>query len=321
MPDYSARRARISLRQVEAFRNIVQTGSVSRAAERMFVSQPAVSRLLADMEETVGFALFDRGRRFQLTAEGKLLYREVQQAFVGLDWIARRAEDIAAFRVGHLRVAAAPALSMGLLPPIIGRFHRQYETVSVAAQVRSSQEVAQWAATGQIDIGFAALPINQSGVEVTSFRALPAICMVPRSHRLAGEPYVTPEMLAADQVISLGSDSILRTLIDEAFERAGTAPTSFVETTMSAQAALLVHEGLGIAIIDPYTAMAFEHPGLVLKPLQPFVAYDYVMLTPAHQDPPRLAQAFIAITLQRIEQVERLIDAIYRAMPSPGEPA
>ncbi|WP_459616712.1 LysR family transcriptional regulator [Bordetella sp. 2513F-2] len=309
-------RNRISLRQVEAFRMVALAGSVSGAAQRMYISQPAVSRLVADLEEAIGFTLFDRSRRFQLTAEGQLLFREVQHAFSGLEWITKRAEEIATFRVGHLRIASSPALALGLLPPIIRTFQQQYPGVNLASQVRSSQDVAQWVASGQIDLGFAALPVNQSGVRVRTFPALPAICMVPRSHPLSAEPYVTPALLASDPIISLGSDSMLRSLVDEAFEQAGVSVVSSVETSMSAQAAMLVHEGMGIAIIDPLTAMAFQHPGLVLRPLQPFVAYDYAMLTPENSEPSRLAQAFIEGTLRRVDQLQRMTDAIYRSIPA-----
>lgn len=295
---------------------VAVAGSVSNAAQRMYISQPAVSRLVADLEEAIGFTLFDRARRFQLTTEGQLLFREVEHAFSGLEWIIKRAEEIATFRVGHLRIASSPALALGLLPPIIRAFQQQHPGVNLASQVRSSQDVAQWVASGQIDVGFAALPVNQSGVRVRAFAPLPAICMVPRSHPLSAEPYVTPALLASDPIISLGSDSMLRTLVDEAFEKAGVSVVSSVETSMSAQAAMLVHEGVGIAIIDPLTAMAFQHPGLVLRPLQPFVAYDYAMLTPQNSEPSLLAQAFIEGTLRRVEQLQRMTDAIYRSIPS-----
>ncbi len=316
MPAPTPSRRRISLRQVEAFRTVALSGSVSSAAQRLYISQPAVSRLIADLEEVVGFALFDRARRFQLTAEGRLLFRDVQHAFSGLEWIAKRAEEIATFQVGQLRIASSPALALGLLPPLIREFQQQHTGVNLASHVRSSPDVAQWVASGQIDVGFAALPVNQAGVRVHVFPPLPAICMVPRSHPLSKEPFVTPEMLASDSIISLGSDSMLRTLVDEAFEQANVSVVSSVETSMSAQAAMLVHEGMGIAIIDPLTAMAFQHPGLVLRPLQPFVAYDYAMLAPENTEPSLLAQAFIKATRRRARQLQRMTDAIYRRIPA-----
>ncbi|WP_244808719.1 LysR substrate-binding domain-containing protein [Caballeronia zhejiangensis] len=306
---------RLSLRQVEAFRIVVQTGSVSRAAERLFISQPAVSRLIADMEESVGLKLFDRARRFQLTAEGRQLFREVEQAFSGLEWIAKRAEDIATFRVGHLRIAASPALALGFLPPIIREFKVAHEGVSLVSLMRNSPDVAQWVANGQIEVGFAALPVNQSGVRLKTLQPLPAICMVPKNHRLSTEPFLTPALLADEPIISLGSESMLRRLIDDAFARAGVSVLSSVESMMSAQAAMLVHEGLGIAIIDPFTAVAFQHPGLVLKALHPLVPYEYAMLMPEHAEPSRLAQAFIETALKRGKAVQRAVEEIYGELP------
>ncbi|SAL43019.1 LysR family transcriptional regulator [Caballeronia sordidicola] len=133
----------------------------------------------------------------------------------------------------------------------------------------------------------------------------------------AAEPLLTPALLSSEPIISLGSDSMLRRLIDEAFAKAGVSVVSSVEAMMSAQAALLAHEGLGIAIIDPFTAVAFQHPGLVLKPMQPFVPYDYAMLTAAHNEPSRLAQAFIEIALKRVEAVRQTIEGIYMSAPAP----
>lgn len=307
--------SRLSLKQVEAFRAVVLAGSVSRAAERLFISQPAVSRLIADMEDRVGFTLFDRARRFQLTAEGRLLFREVQQAFSGLEWISKRASDIATFRVGYLSIAASPALALGFLPPILRDFKLTHKDVSLASHVRNSPEVAQWVASGQIEVGFAALPVSQSGLRIQALEPMPAICMVPRSHRLSSEPFLTPAMLASEPIISLGSDSMIRMQIDEVFAQAGVSILSSVEAMMSAQAALLAHEGLGIAIIDPFTAVAFQHPGLVLKPLHPLIPYQYAMLVAEHTEPSRLAHIFIDIALRHGEAVQRTVESIYSGVP------
>lgn len=305
---------RLSLKQVEAFRAVVLAGSVSRAAERLFISQPAVSRLIADMEDRIGFTLFDRTRRFQLTTEGQLLFREVQQAFSGLEWISKRAEDIATFRVGHLSVAASPALALGFLPPILRDFKLGHKDVSLASHVRNSPEVAQWVASGQIEVGFAALPVSQSGLQIRPLKPIPAICMIPRNHRLSSETYLTPAMLASEPIISLGSDSMIRMQIDEVFGQEGVSILSSVEAMMSAQAALLAHEGLGIAIIDPFTAVAFQHPGLVLKPLKPLIPYQYALLTADHTEPSRLAQVFIETALKHGEAFQHTVESIYEGV-------
>ncbi len=305
--------ARVSLRQLEAFRSVVLCGTVSKAAERMCVSQPAVSRLLADLERAIGFQVCDRQRRFQLTHEGKLLYLEVERAFVGMDKIEQRATDIRNFRTGHLRIAASPALSLGLMPAVIREFKALYPGVTISAQVRPSQGVTEWAASAQVDIGFAALPITQSGVDEYAYEGLPVLCVLPRGHKLTARRAISPDLLRGEHIIALGPESSLRSDINHAFVQAGCDPSSAIETTMSAQAAMFVAQGLGVAVIDPFSALAFRSRDLVLKPFQPIVTYEFTRVMAAHIAPSRVSEAFIAIANDQVRRIGDDVRAIFRA--------
>jgi len=109
---------RLSHRQIEAFRAIIESGSVTAAADLLFLTQPSVSRLLADLEAELGFALFARiGRSLTPTPEADALYEEVRRSFVGLQEISRVADDIRQYRSGSLKIAAMPALGLQFLPP------------------------------------------------------------------------------------------------------------------------------------------------------------------------------------------------------------
>src|SRR3712207_770227 len=100
----------LSQRSLQAFRLTVLTGSVSAAAETMGRTQPAVSRLLKELEEDVGFRLFDRVKgRLQPTSEARLFFEEVQRSFIGLDRIASIAGEIRRGRRGTLAIASLPA--------------------------------------------------------------------------------------------------------------------------------------------------------------------------------------------------------------------
>jgi DNA-binding transcriptional LysR family regulator len=286
-------RRKLSLRQIEAFQAVVLAGSVSQAAHRMHLSQPAVSRLVADLERAVGFIAFDRARRFQLTAEGRLLYREVEHSFVGIEKISQRAEEICTFRTGHIRIAASPALGLGLLPLAIKSFRAGHAGVMISSQVRSSQSVAEWVASGQIDVGYAALPVNLGGVTTVPFEPLPILCLLPSGHRLSRERVITPQMLLEEHLISLGPESSIRGGIEGVFHRLGVPVVSSLETTMSAQAAALVHEGMGVALVDPITALASTDRELLIKPFEPAVPYEFAALLPEHSTPTQLAMRFM----------------------------
>src|SRR5258708_16266416 len=111
--------ARINSRQVEAFRAMMLTGSVTEAAKLMAVTQPAVSRLLRDFQALLKMELFERrGSGLVPTASATALYMEVERSFVGLERIAAAAEEIRARRTCPLRLAAIPALPHPSLPPL-----------------------------------------------------------------------------------------------------------------------------------------------------------------------------------------------------------
>src|SRR5437868_6942450 len=100
----------MKIRQLEAFRAVMLCQTVTRAAEMLHISQPAATRLIADLEESVGFALFERVRgRLYPTAEAQVLYEEVQRSLVGVERIALAAQDIRELQRGSLQIAAAPA--------------------------------------------------------------------------------------------------------------------------------------------------------------------------------------------------------------------
>src|SRR5690348_6414912 len=101
------------LRQLEAFRAVMLCQTVTKASEMLHISQPAATRLIADLEDSIGFDLFDRKRgRLIPTAEAQTLFEEVQQSLLGVERIARTAQEIRHQQRGVLQVAAAPALSL-----------------------------------------------------------------------------------------------------------------------------------------------------------------------------------------------------------------
>lgn len=121
-------------RHVEVFRALMIAGSVTKAADLLFTSQPTVSRELARMEQAIGFALFERVRgRLRPTMPALALYDEVRQSYAGLERVASTAARLRAFQDGQLAVIALPAFSHSLLPGAFRRFSQAHPGVSLAA--------------------------------------------------------------------------------------------------------------------------------------------------------------------------------------------
>jgi len=137
--------ARINSRQVEAFRAMMLTGSVTEAAKLMAVTQPAVSRLLRDFQALLKMELFEkRGTGLVPMAAATALYMEVERSFVGLERITAAAEEIRSRRTGTLRIAALPALSNGYLPRLSGRFLMERPNLNLAFFGVISPIVVDW---------------------------------------------------------------------------------------------------------------------------------------------------------------------------------
>jgi DNA-binding transcriptional LysR family regulator len=142
----------VNSRQIEAFAAVMKSGTASRAAEFPGVSQPAVSRLIAELEQSIGFALFDRVRsRLTTTPETGLFYVEVEASFRGMDALRKAAAHLRDRGSCQIRVATLSALDATLVPRAIARFHVQHPTVRVTLHVLLSRDVRDLVASGQCD--------------------------------------------------------------------------------------------------------------------------------------------------------------------------
>ncbi len=149
------------IRQLECFKTIMIHGTMTRAAELIGVSQPAVSNLMASLSREVGFTLFVKtGGRLQPTPEAKLFYEEVNRALEALDNTARIAEEIRRGRRGHLSIAAYPSISISLLPRMISLFAADRPDLKVKLLSRNSQGVRELVSSQQFDLAIAELPLD-----------------------------------------------------------------------------------------------------------------------------------------------------------------
>ncbi|WP_285352174.1 LysR substrate-binding domain-containing protein [Pseudomonas sp. ME-P-057] len=224
----------MNLRQLEAFRAVILGQTVTRAAEMLHISQPAATRLIASLEEDIGFALFDRIRgRLQPTAEALTLYQEVQRSLVGVERIARTAHDIRSLKRGSLHIACAPAMGLVFMPRVIAAFLAEHDGVQVSLVVHSSSEVIDLVVGQRCDLGIIVLPNTYPSPRAERLLATCMLCAVPANHRLAGHAVITPQDLRGEAFISYPSSIGSRQQIDTIFAAYGVERDLRVETQLS----------------------------------------------------------------------------------------
>jgi DNA-binding transcriptional LysR family regulator len=296
--------ARINSRQVEAFRAMMLTGSVTEAAKLMAVTQPAVSRLLRDFRALLKMELFERrGSGLVPTAAATALYMEVERSFVGLERITAAAEEIRSRRTGTLRIAALPALSNGYLPRLAGRFLKDRPNLNLAFFGVISPIVVDWVLNHQCDIGFAEVPIAHSGLPSVRLPALPRVAILPAGHRLAVKAMLEPRDFEGETFVSLSAGSSSRHLIDQAFNRDDVRRVLRVETSLSEIMCGMVSSGLGVAICDPFTAQEFESRGIVVRGFVPRIDFEFAAVFPPQRSPSPVALDLVEVMRQALGEL------------------
>jgi DNA-binding transcriptional LysR family regulator len=240
----------MEFRDLEIFVAVVRSGSFTRAAERCFLSQPAVSLAVRRLEETVGARLVERSRRgIRPTAAGDLVYRrsvELLAARESMRWEIGREKSL---EEGELRLGTTDAVSVYLMPGLYRSFRRRYPGVKLRISVDASAPLARRVLGGDLDLAVLTLPAPS-----TELRAWPVVeeRLVPvasPSHALARRKRVAPERLSGEVLIAYPAGSVTRGLIDRAFEAIGAAPRVEMELGTPEAMKRLVEVGLGFAVL------------------------------------------------------------------------
>lgn len=285
----------MNLRQLEAFRAVMMTGSVTNAAQSLHLSQPAVSRLIADLERSVGFKLFERvkGSTPIATPEGAALFQEVERSFAGLQVLRQAARDIRNFRTGNLRIACLPALANSFIPAVIKTFHQVSPAVKIQLQTRSSSTVRLWVAAQQFDLGLATPGSDVLGVEAELFMRSPGVCVLPHNHPLTAKDRIVPADLHDEPFISLSVEDPVRPKVDQVFNDAGVTRKIVVETQFAMTICGLVAQGIGCGIVSAVSVVEHLTVGCVIRPFEPVIEFNYVLYLPSHRPPSRITESFL----------------------------
>jgi DNA-binding transcriptional LysR family regulator len=295
------------MRQVEAFRAVMASGGVTSAATMMNVSQPSVSRLIADLEASVGFQLFERrGGRVIPTAQAEALYDAVQRSFTGLDLLDQAARRIRAHPVGTIRVASLSAIAVGVLPPVIADFNARYPDIKITVESLGQRGVVDRVFLGQADIGLAVEVSTRTGVVSTSLVEAEYVCILPAGHRLATRAHIDVSDLDGEAFIGpMHEAEALWFGLDQALEERKVELHRRLETQHSFPAYAYVEAGLGVTVAEPFSAPLFHRLGVVVRRFRPTLKVPFALLEPEiGPSPPVIAEFRAAVGAAAVARVE-----------------
>lgn len=296
----------MNARQLETFRVVMRSGSVTRAAEIMRVSQPAVSQLIKTLEMHCGFPLFNRqqGRIFP-TPEAEILLAEVERMFVGIDRIAQIAAGLKNRAWGMLTIAVFPAMASRFLPKVVTEYCHGRPEVQISVESRRSRTLIDSVAADKVDMGIGLLPGDHPEVVSEQIYSLAGVCALPLGHPLANTKTINARDLANQRFISLGREDRSRFGVDKVFDDLGIPRQIQIETEQSEAACAFVANGAGVSIVDPFSVYEFDDREISVRPFEPSVEFNLWALFPAGRGRKRLADDFLSFFQKRVDRFNR----------------
>lgn len=284
----------ITTRQLEVIRSVILSGSVTSAASQLGVSQPAVSRLLKDCEEGIGFILFTRKQgRLQPTSEARAMLPELNRIFEGVDRLQRQAEELREMTAGSIQIATTPVLADTLLPRAIHRFLAVHPKVQVTIRNMLNMEVVERVAMDEADLGLVLSPDNYRGSTVIDLHKTELIGIVPAGHPLATQGHIDLEDATRFPLISFSRLLPLGAALDRLFQQRGQQRRVAIEVSQSTTALAMVRQGIGIALVDPFILIDAKPAGIVRLPLTTSVPIAAQFLIPQHEQISRLSKRLV----------------------------
>jgi DNA-binding transcriptional LysR family regulator len=258
----------MNLRQIEVFRAIMATGSVTGAAQLLHVSQPGISRLVRYVEAKLGVPLFERKRgKILPTPEARALYAEVEKAYRGVKRIQDYAAGLKSGLDAVLRVATSPSLGLELVPRAISRLSSMFPAARLTVEVLPVTQMVDLLLAEQLDVCVSTLEIDHPSLELTPIGEWRLLCALPRGHPLESKARLAVGDVLRYRLVSYSREAPQARFVDEWCAKRKLDRKVAVEVRSGYMACAMVAAGAGIAIVDELSARAYGSERLVTRPV------------------------------------------------------
>ena len=246
-----------TLDQLKILKTIVQEGSFKKAAEKLYISQPAVSLQIQNLERQLNTPLFYRDKRkARLTETGQLLIKYCERILSLCDETCRALDELHTLQSGSLIIGASQTTGTYLMPRLIGIFKNKYPQISIELQVHSTRKISWGVANGNIDLAVVGGEVPQElqkDLRITSYAEDELALILPLSHPFSTLEFIQKEDLYRIRFIALNTQSTIRNVIDNTLIQHGIDSSYLkIEMELNSIEAIknAVHSGLGAAFVS-----------------------------------------------------------------------
>lgn len=289
----------LKARHLAVFRAVAAAGSVTGAARALHVSQPAVTKTLRLLEESLDVQLFERIKgRLLITPEALSLAPRIERFFGDLASLEQHAAQLRAGDAGLLSIGTSANLAFSVVAQAAAAFRQLHPGLRFDLKAQSSRQVMDAVQNHQVDLGIVDTAQQGLGTEFVELDDIQLACIMRPDHRLAAQGHVDQRQLDGEALITFPEDTQLGSALRDALQRSGArCPVTFnVNQTIAAYT--LVQCGGGIAVVDAMPMLLGAFEGLVARRLSPAVSARPRIVTSTGRPLSGAARAFIPVLQQ-----------------------
>lgn len=285
----------MNLRQIEVFRAVMITSSVTDAARLLCVSQPGVSRMLGHIELQLRLKLFQRIKgKLQPTPEAHALYAQVEQVYHGVKRIEDCAKELQTGGGLALRVLGSPSLALEVLPLAVADTVARFPNAQVYIETLLMRDIVKQLVSGDADLALANLPIDHPMLQCKPLGKWALCCVFHVDHHFAARRSVGPREVLNERLIAFSADTPQGKAIGQWSAEFRVPIQSKIEVRSGQLACALAASGAGIAVVDSLTARAWVHPHLAFRPITKAPTFNAYEIRHANVAPSLISNYLIA---------------------------
>lgn len=295
---------KMNLRQIEIFHAVFLHGTVSAAARSLNVSQPSVTKVLRHAERSIGLPLFERSKgRLIPTQDARILFAEVSDIQDRVRSLRQACQNMRHGRGGLLRISALPSLGLGAIPEAVARFLDGHADIMFDLQTLHHDEMVRKLYEREMDIAIG-FEVPLSAPVAHQVIGEGELVVIYREEDMPGAPArLRLDELRDHKFISPVHNGPIGRMLSSELNRLEVVLDEVVSARTYYIATALVRAGVGMAIVDNFTAQAAMIPGLMSRPLQPAITFDVNAVYLQNRPPSKTASEFLATLSAVIESL------------------
>ncbi len=296
----------MELRQLEYFQMASRLRNITRAAERLRVSQPNITVAIKKLESELGIQLFDRSQKqLSLTPEGNVFLNRIELALRNIQDAVLEVNDYKQLQKGTIKIGIPPMMGAYLFPKIFSSFRHRYSHLDIYLYEEGSMTIREQLERDELDFGIIIISNASTNLQLLPMSRNQIVACVPESSPLASKEFLSYEDIAGTDLIMLKEGSFLRQLILEEMRAADVEPNTVLESNQIITIKGLVSRGVGISFL--LDIVLEDSPGIKAVPLANPLFVDVGLAWKKDRYISKAAQSFIDFCKNILKQAKNAL--------------